>query len=228
METPSSRPAERRTGLDDGAGHRQAGGLRALRAELPATGSATLSNSRQPQRVARRSGRRAACGRRHRPPGVRRVRADRGHRGAQARQRSTSWPTTTSRSPTCRPATPSSCRSRWPGPRPSGPRDIFIGVNALDYSGYPDCRPEYIAAFEAMANLATKAGVEGSQLDDPHAADRADQGRDHRTRAATWASTTASRQSCYDPDDAGRPCGHCDSCLLRLKGFAEAGLDAIR
>ena len=67
----------------------------------------------------------------------------------------------TSRSPTCRPATRSSCRSRWPGPRCSGPSDIFIGVNALDYSGYPDCRPEFIAAFEQMANLATKAGVEG-------------------------------------------------------------------
>ena len=70
---------------------------------------------------------------------------------------------TGSRSPTCRPATRSSCRSRWPGRRSSGASDVFIGVNALDYSGYPDCRPEYIAAFEQMANLATKAGVEGRQ-----------------------------------------------------------------
>ena len=75
-------------------------------------------------------------------------------------------------------ATRSSCRSPSPGPRLSGPSDIFIGVNALDYSGYPDCRPEYIAAFEQMANLATKAGVEGTPAThDPHAADRADQGR---------------------------------------------------
>ena len=67
----------------------------------------------------------------------------------------------TSRSPTCRPATRSSCRSPWPGPRRWAASDIFIGVNALDYSGYPDCRPEYIAAFEQMANLATKAGRRG-------------------------------------------------------------------
>ena len=68
---------------------------------------------------------------------------------------------TASRSPTSRRATRSSCRSRWPGPKCWKPSDIFIGVNALDYSGYPDCRPEYIEAYERMANLATKAGVEG-------------------------------------------------------------------
>ena len=66
-----------------------------------------------------------------------------------------------SRSPTCPPATRCSCRSPWPGPRRSASSDIFIGVNAIDYSGYPDCRPEYLAAYEAMANLATRAGVEG-------------------------------------------------------------------
>ncbi len=102
--------------------------------------------------------------------------------------------------------------------------DIFIGVNALDYSGYPDCRPEYIEAFEKMANLATKAGVEG------------------RTRirihtpliALTKAGIIALgldlgvdyglTHSCYDPDETGRPCGACDSCLLRAKGFAALGL----
>ena len=71
-----------------------------------------------------------------------------------------------------------------------GATDIFIGVNALDYSGYPDCRPEYIAAYEQMANLATRAGVEGERIEDPHSADRPDQGADRRDRRAAWASTT--------------------------------------
>ena len=102
--------------------------------------------------------------------------------------------------------------------------DIFIGVNAIDYSGYPDCRPEFIAAFEAMANLATKAGVE------------------HRTHLRIHTPLAALNKagivklgvevgldfalthSCYDPDSGGRPCGLCDSCVLRLKGFAEAGV----
>lgn len=103
-----------------------------------------------------------------------------------------------------------------------GAQDIFIGVNALDYSGYPDCRPEYIAAFQNMANLATKAGVEGQQL------------TIHTplitlTKAEIIAAGLALgvdyglTSSCYDPDSSGKPCGHCDSCLLRLKGFAEAG-----
>jgi 7-cyano-7-deazaguanine synthase len=102
--------------------------------------------------------------------------------------------------------------------------DIFIGVNALDYSGYPDCRPEFIEAYEEMANLATKAAVEG------------------RTRiairtplielskagivklAAELGLDFRLTHSCYDPDPAGRPCGACDSCLLRQKGFEEAGI----
>jgi len=89
-----------------------------------------------------------------------------------------------------------------------GAVDIFIGVNALDYSGYPDCRPEYIDAFERMANLATKAGVEG------------------RTRQAglQLGVDYSMTSSCYDPGADGRPCGRCDSCRLRAKGFAEAGL----
>ncbi len=102
-----------------------------------------------------------------------------------------------------------------------GSTDIFIGVNALDYSGYPDCRQEYIAAFEVMANLATKAGVEGK----------------HRLRIHTPLINLTKAQiiatgvalgvdyaltvSCYDPQPGGVPCGHCDACLLRNKGFAE-------
>lgn len=104
-----------------------------------------------------------------------------------------------------------------------GTKDIFIGVNALDYSGYPDCRPEYIAAFQAMANLATKAGVEGSALT-IHTPlitlTKADIVRTGLELGVDYSLTS----SCYDPDCAGKPCGRCDSCLLRLKGFAEAGL----
>jgi 7-cyano-7-deazaguanine synthase len=102
--------------------------------------------------------------------------------------------------------------------------DIFIGVNALDYSGYPDCRPEYIAAFEVMANLATKAGVEGRQHLKIHAPlmqmNKADIVREGLRLGIDHAQTS----SCYDPGDAGRPCGRCDACLLRAKGFAEAGM----
>jgi 7-cyano-7-deazaguanine synthase len=103
-----------------------------------------------------------------------------------------------------------------------GATDIVIGVNALDYSGYPDCRPEYIAAFEQVAALATRAGVEGAAF---------------RVRAPLMTLDKASiirkgvelgldyglTSSCYDPGLDGRPCGHCDSCLLRAKGFHEAG-----
>jgi len=102
--------------------------------------------------------------------------------------------------------------------------DIFIGVNAIDYSGYPDCRPEFIAAFEEMANLATKAGVEGATK--------------LRIRTPLIKKTKSEiirmghelgvdfsfTHSCYDPDPQGRACGECDSCLLRRHGFAEAGL----
>jgi 7-cyano-7-deazaguanine synthase len=111
----------------------------------------------------------------------------------------------------------------------SGAADVFIGVSALDYSGYPDCRPEYIAAYEQMANLATAAAVEGRtrlRIRAPLL---------HLTKAETirlglrlgvdYALTT----SCYDPSPDGAACGHCDACQLRLKGFAEAGArDPIR
>jgi len=109
-----------------------------------------------------------------------------------------------------------------------GAHDLFVGVNAVDYSGYPDCRPEYVAAFEEMANLATRAGVEGQRI---------------RIHAPLITMTKAEiirtglglgvdyglTHSCYDPDSSGASCGECDSCQLRLRGFAEAGAtDPIR
>jgi 7-cyano-7-deazaguanine synthase len=104
-----------------------------------------------------------------------------------------------------------------------GASDIFIGVNALDYSGYPDCRPAYIAAYERMANLATRGGVEGTNpihirtpLIDLTKAQIIQRGL---SLGVDYAIT----QSCYDPDENGAACGHCDACQLRLKGFAEAG-----
>jgi 7-cyano-7-deazaguanine synthase len=104
-----------------------------------------------------------------------------------------------------------------------GAADVFIGANALDYSGYPDCRPEFLEAFERTANLGTKAGVEGRRF---------------RIRAPLLPMTKAEiiaraaslgldfdlTISCYEPSESGRPCGHCDSCLLRSRGFREAGL----
>jgi len=103
-----------------------------------------------------------------------------------------------------------------------GAQDIFIGVNALDYSGYPDCRPEYVAAFQNMANLATKAGVEGQQLTIHTPLITLTKAEIIATGLALGVDYGLT-SSCYDPDDSGNPCGHCDSCLLRLKGFAEAG-----
>jgi 7-cyano-7-deazaguanine synthase len=107
-------------------------------------------------------------------------------------------------------------------------RDIFIGVNAIDYSGYPDCRPDFIAAFERMANLATKSAVEGA-------------GYKVRTPLIDFTKAQIIKQarllgvdlslthSCYDPLPDGRACGRCDSCQLRIKGFREAGLtDPLR
>ncbi|HEV8488129.1 MAG TPA: 7-cyano-7-deazaguanine synthase QueC [Blastocatellia bacterium] len=103
-------------------------------------------------------------------------------------------------------------------------QDIFIGVNALDYSGYPDCRPEYIAAFESMANLGTKAGVEGRMRLKIHtpliAMTKAEIIRTGLKLGVDYSLT----HSCYDPTSEGLACGRCDSCLLRLKGFAEAGV----
>jgi 7-cyano-7-deazaguanine synthase len=102
--------------------------------------------------------------------------------------------------------------------------DIFIGVNALDYSGYPDCRPEYVAAYERMANLATKAAVEGdarvtirAPLIDMTKAEIVSRGHD---LGVDFSMT----RSCYDPSSDGSACGGCDSCLLRARGFAEAGI----
>ncbi len=105
-----------------------------------------------------------------------------------------------------------------------GSSDIFVGVNALDYSGYPDCRPEYIAAYETMANLATKAGVDGTQklkIHSPLISLTKAQIVQEGLRLGVDYSYTS---SCYDPQENGKPCGACDSCLLRAKGFAEAGV----
>ena len=104
-----------------------------------------------------------------------------------------------------------------------GSTDIVIGVNALDYSGYPDCRPEFIAAFEQVAALATRAGVEGAafRVHTPLVAlDKAGIIRRGVALGLDYGMTT----SCYDPSPEGRPCGHCDSCRLRARGFDEAGV----
>ena len=101
-------------------------------------------------------------------------------------------------------------------------QDVFIGVNALDYSGYPDCRPEYIAAFQTMANLATKVGVEGGQLTIHTPLITLTKAEIIATGIQLGVDYSLT-SSCYDPSASGSPCGHCDSCLLRLKGFAEAG-----
>lgn len=100
--------------------------------------------------------------------------------------------------------------------------DVFIGVNALDYSGYPDCRPEYIEAYERMANLATKAGVEGTQRLKIHTPLIALTKAQTIQRGLDLGVDYALTHSCYDPVD-GRACGTCDSCLLRARGFAELG-----
>jgi 7-cyano-7-deazaguanine synthase len=105
-----------------------------------------------------------------------------------------------------------------------GSSDLFVGVNALDYSGYPDCRPEFIEAFERMANLATKAGVEGRQALRIHtpliALTKAEIIRKGLELGVDYSLTS----SCYDPSPSGEPCGSCDSCVLRQKGFRENGL----
>jgi 7-cyano-7-deazaguanine synthase len=102
--------------------------------------------------------------------------------------------------------------------------DIFIGVNAIDYSGYPDCRPEFIAAFENMANLATQAGVEGKTKIRIHTPLIHMSKADIVRQAIALGVDLSLTHSCYDPSPEGRACGHCDSCLLRLKGFQEAGV----
>jgi 7-cyano-7-deazaguanine synthase len=104
-----------------------------------------------------------------------------------------------------------------------GTQDIFIGVNAIDYSGYPDCRPEFIRAFENMANLATKAGVEGARFR-IHAPLIELTKAEIISKANSLGVDLSITHSCYDPTPDGRPCGECDSCQLRLKGFADAGL----
>jgi len=104
-----------------------------------------------------------------------------------------------------------------------GAHDLVVGVNALDYSGYPDCRPEFVRAFEALANVATRAGVEGARF-------RVHTPLIHLSKAEIirrgieLGLDYGLTHSCYDPTPSGRPCGHCDSCVLRARGFAEAGV----
>jgi 7-cyano-7-deazaguanine synthase len=105
-----------------------------------------------------------------------------------------------------------------------GAYDLVIGVNVLDYSGYPDCRPEFIRAFECLAALATRAGVEGARFS-VHTPLIALGKADIIRRGLELGLDYGVTHSCYDPDTNGRPCGHCDSCLLRAKGFHEAGVD---
>ena len=104
-----------------------------------------------------------------------------------------------------------------------GAQDLVIGVNALDYSGYPDCRPEFIAAFERLADLATRAGVEGGRFR-VHTPLLSLGKADIIRRGLELGLDYGLTHSCYDPDAAGRPCGRCDSCVLRAKGFREAGV----
>ncbi len=104
-----------------------------------------------------------------------------------------------------------------------GGSDIVIGVNALDYSGYPDCRPEFIAAFEALARLATRAGAEGTSFRVHTPLIRLTKA-DIIRRGIALGLDYGLTHSCYDPDPSGAPCGRCDSCVLRARGFAEAGV----
>jgi len=106
-----------------------------------------------------------------------------------------------------------------------GANEIFLGVNALDYSGYPDCRPEYVAAFQHLANLATRAGTELKQRFTIHTPLILLSKREIVERGNALGLDYGLTLSCYDPSDAGEACGHCDACQLRLKGFREAGLD---
>jgi 7-cyano-7-deazaguanine synthase len=106
-----------------------------------------------------------------------------------------------------------------------GSSDIFIGVNALDYSGYPDCRPEFIRAYETMANLATKAGVEGRQQLKIHAPLMHMTKAEIIRRGLELGVDYGLTSSCYDPGPDGTPCGECDSCILRRKGFRENGIE---
>ena len=106
----------------------------------------------------------------------------------------------------------------------TGARDIFIGVNALDYSGYPDCRPEFIAAFERVANLGTRAGAQSADPMHIHAPLIAMTKKEIVLTGTSLGMDYAMTSSCYDPAADGKACGRCDACLLRLRGFEEAGL----
>ena len=104
-----------------------------------------------------------------------------------------------------------------------GAHDIVIGVNALDYSGYPDCRPEFVHAFESLANLATRAGVEGARFQ-VHTPLITMSKAEIIAKGVALGLDYGLTHSCYDPPESGRPCGRCDSCVLRARGFAQAGV----
>ncbi len=104
-----------------------------------------------------------------------------------------------------------------------GAFDVFIGVNVMDYSGYPDCRPEFLAAFENMANLGTKAGVSSGRKFSIHAPLLHLSKKEIINLGSSLGVDYAETHSCYDPNSEGKACGHCEACLLRLKGFADAG-----
>ena len=104
-----------------------------------------------------------------------------------------------------------------------GARDLVVGINALDYSGYPDCRPEFVQAFEALAGVATRAGVEGARFR-VHTPLIQLSKEEIIRRGIALGLDYGLTHSCYDPTPSGRPCGHCDSCVLRAKGFAAAGV----
>jgi 7-cyano-7-deazaguanine synthase len=106
-----------------------------------------------------------------------------------------------------------------------GASDIFLGANAMDYSGYPDCRPEYIEAFQKMANLATRAGVEEGREVTIHAPLISLSKREIIERGLALGLDFSITLTCYDPDSSAAACGRCDACLLRLKGFREAGME---
>ena len=154
---------------------------------------------------------------RRRPVAHGRLGADRRHRRAEgsADRRRRRF-----RSPTCRRATPCSCRWRWAGPRCSARYDLVIGVNALDYSGYPDCRPEFIQRLRGAGQPGHQGRRGGPGVPRARAAARSCR----RPTSSAWATSLGLdyglTHSCYDPRPDGRPCGHCDSCRLRAAGFA--------
>ena len=202
----------------DGARRR----LRAVRADGPLRAGARARGARRRAASRRRS---ASCGTSSSTSTWRRSAGRRWSATAPSRRIGRSTTSAISRRPTCRRATPSSCRWRSPGPRWSAPRRIVIGVNALDYSGYPDCRPEYLEAFERMATLATRAGVEGRPLRILAPLLRLSKADIIRRGTRARSRLRADAQLLRSAARRRGPAAACDSCRLRARGFAEAGVD---